>query len=114
MEGHLHKLKQLMMLQDWDITVAINVIDVDAMTLLVYNDYKAGITINVSLSYEEQVRALIHELVHVMLRQTQQIANDNIKNDGVKQIWQREMERETERLARSYYNLYKEVDKCTR
>lgn len=96
-------------MQNWDIKlIEDRSIETDGSTYLVYNDYMATIKINEKLSKEEKEKSLIYEVIHIVLRDTQTIADDNIKQEDVNKIYNRNMERETEKLAEGIYKILNE------
>ena len=103
---HLRALQKVMKLNDWNITLHIGLCSTRGHNYIVYNDYMAEITIDQDLSEKEQLRTLIHEMIHICLRNTQVMTSDNVENEKVKEIIDREMERETERLANTIFDLY--------
>ena len=104
----LAKLITVFRLKDWEIQLIFDrSIDNIAQTHLMLNDYIAVIKINSTKSIEEQELSLVHEIIHIVLRNSQQICTDNIENDKVSEILNREVERETEKLAKGVYALIK-------
>lgn len=96
-------------LQDWDIELIFDrSMGSVAQTHLVFNDYMATIKLDPTKSQEEQELSLVHEIIHIILRNSQTISNDNIENEKVNEILSREIERETEKLAKGIYSLYLE------
>lgn len=94
-------------LTNWIITVNISIhLDNEAETFLMYNDYQARITLKQKETYQQMARNLIHEFIHIVKRNSQMIAEDNIKNEEVNTIWRREMERE--QLTNAIYILLKD------
>ena len=101
------KLKNIFRLLDWD----IDLIQSSVLTSLacVYkseNSYRAEINISSYLGDEEKLKGLIHELIHIVLRDTQDMARDAIKDDTLIKIYTKQMERETEKLTQIIFNLY--------
>jgi len=106
LENILNILKNSFKMNDWDIQIIPDrTLMVSGETHIVYNDYVSTIKINPDLKLSEQRLTLIHEFVHMLLRDTQQILDDNIENEDVKSIISRLMERETEKIAKGINEL---------
>lgn len=100
------ELVNVFKITNWDICICFNEnMTVQGETFIVYNDNKATINLNVNQKEEEIILTFIHEIVHIVKRNSQEIAQDNIKNDDVRTIWTREMEREQQCLANGIYEL---------
>jgi len=102
---HLDNLIELFRLKDWDIDLTIGNCQSEAQTMMMYNCYKADIVIDKNLNEEQQLQSLIHELVHIVMRNTQTIEEENV-DEKLHPMWKREMERETEKIAMCIYKLY--------
>lgn len=100
------ELVYIFKITNWDICICFNEnMSSQGETLLIYNDNKATININPNQKEKEIILTLIHEIIHIVKRNSQEIAQDNIKNDDVRTIWTREMEREQQCLANGIYEL---------
>lgn len=109
MNKYLNKLIEIFNLKHWDIDlVEVGLLEKDnvAETLFIDNDYKATIKLKKELE-EKMLESLIHELIHIIKRNSQVIAIDNIINKEVFDIWFREMEKEQEVLAKGIFKLLK-------
>lgn len=103
MNKYLNTLIEIFNLKYWDIDlVEVELLekDISAETLFIDNDYKATIRIKKIDNEEKMLESLIHELIHIIKRNSQVIAIDNINNKEVFDIWFREMEKEQEVLAK--------------
>lgn len=110
MNKYLEKLVELFNLKHWEIDlVELELLEKDnlAETLFVDNDYKATIKIKNLDNEDKMLESLIHEVIHIIKRNSQIIAIDNINNKEVFDIWFREMEKEQEVLAKGIYKLLK-------
>lgn len=105
-QAEFRKLQKIFKLQDWDLElIESSTMSSEGTVDIIYNDYQAEITIKSQLSYDEKVKAIIHELIHVVLRNTQQIAKDVVREDDqLRTVFIRETERETEKLSKIIYN----------
>lgn len=105
----LNKMVDIFKLQNWDIELYCDRgINGEAQTQFVWSENKATIRINPLRNDEEQNLSLVHELVHIILRDTQEIFDDVTKEKETPPIYNRLIERETEKLAKGIYKLLKE------
>ena len=105
---YLNKLIEIFKLKHWQIDlVIVELLEKDnvAETLFVDNDYKATIRIKNLNDNKKMLESLIHEVIHIIKRNSQIIAFENIDNKNVFDIWFREMEREQDVLARGILEL---------
>lgn len=101
------KLKSIFRLLDWDIDlIQSSVLTTLACVYKSENMYMAEINISSYLSDEEKLKGIIHELTHIVLRDTQDMAREAIKDDTLIKIYTKQMERETEKLTQIIFNLY--------
>lgn len=108
-EKKLNELKKIFKLDNWHIILVITT-DLDGnygISCINNNDYEVTIRIEEKLSIEEQIKTLIHEIIHIIQRQTQTITEENINNENIYKIYKREMERETTTIANGIYELIK-------
>lgn len=100
--------------------VIVDSIDMYGQCYVKRNQDAAEIQINSMHSYEEQVKTLIHEVVHIALSRQQEMAYDIAElvdtTEKVKEFMtdelRRTIERETDNLALGIYDLYIKVNKC--
>lgn len=104
----LDYMVDVLRLTNWDIQLLIDdCLNNYGETFFINNDNKCTIKIKSDLTDTEKVKTLIHELVHIVKRNSQTIAIDNIKNEDIREIWLREMEKEQQYLSNAYYELLK-------
>ena len=102
---YLDELVKIFRLQNWEIKIYIKEdMNIEGETHLIYNDNKAIIEIKEN-SEEEMLKTLIHEIIHIIKRNSQEIATENIENENVRTIYTRYMEREQENLTNGIYEL---------
>lgn len=103
--NYLDELVKIFRLQNWKIKIYIKEdMNIDGETHLIYNDNKAIVEIKEN-SEEEMIKTLIHEIIHIIKRNSQEIATENIENENVRTIYTRYMEREQENLTNGIYEL---------
>ena len=101
------KLQKLFKLQDWDIElIETSMLSSQGSVSMLNNLYQAEISIKMSLTYDEKILALIHEFVHIVLRNTQDMAREVIQDQTLITVYTREMERETDKLTKTIHSLY--------
>ena len=106
LEKHLKKLQKLLRLRDWKIEVTECIsIEGEGHNYIVYNDKSCEILIKSHLSDTEKLRTLIHELVHLINRDSNDIATENVGED-LKEYYIRFNERAVEQIANVIYDMY--------
>ena len=107
------QLQNLFCLNQWN----INVVLTDKLenqnvgeTYFVDNDYNATIYIVDNNDIDKMKETLIHEFIHIIKRNSQVIAIDNIIDEKIYSIWFREMEKEQQVLARGIKQLIEKGD----
>ncbi len=104
MIGKLNKWVKILRLENWDIDVIdYPTLEVMGRCKMLYNDFKAVIQIKSELSEEEKEKALVHELLHLLHRDSFDIASDNL-TDEITTLYERCHERAIERMAQILYN----------
>ena len=106
-QSALKKLQKLMRLQDWDITIVESNATQSAQgrNYILFNDYKCEILLDIDLSNEVKMQTLIHEMLHLIFRDCNDIASDNIENEKLNTIYSRTHERAIEQTAKILYDL---------
>lgn len=103
---YLQKLKNILHLNDWVVEIIESeACETDARNYMVYNDWKCTITINKNLDIEYKKQSLVHELLHLINRDSYDIATDNIDGEFAKKMYTRYHERAIERQAIIIYAL---------
>jgi hypothetical protein len=110
MEELLRKYQRLLQLQDWDIDICqTSVTSSEAMTKIIFNDYKASILIRENLSDEEKEKCIIHELIHLIFRDAYDIFTETVKDEFAKEYCERQHERAIEKTSKIIYSLLNTV-----
>ena len=108
LEKHLKKLQKLLRLRDWKIEVTECIgIESEGRNYIIYNDNSCEIMIKSNLSNEEKLKTLIHEMLHLVNRDANDMASENISEE-LREYYMRFNERAIEQLATSIYSMYKE------
>lgn len=106
MQELLKKYQDILKLKDWDIEVIENsTLETHGCNNIVYNDYKCTVQIDANLCREQKERSLIHELLHLINRDSWDIANDSIENEYIGELYRRFEERSIEKYANIIYKL---------
>lgn len=106
LQNKLEKYKKLLNVQNWQIQlIEEDTLDTDASTKMLYNDYRATIKMNSSLSDTEKEMALVHELLHLIHSDEYFTATDVIEHEYTKTQYMRFHERSIEQMAKIIYKL---------
>ncbi len=98
-------LRDQLNLGNWDITLILEpAFESDGGVKTVFNDYKAIIKIKAELSYDEKLVTLTHEMLHIVFRDSYDIARENL-DDTALLLFNRFNERAIEQLAQSIYRI---------
>ncbi len=102
----LNKLQKILRLQDWDITLLLEPgLDTEGCTKTIYNDCQAIIRLKAELSEENLKFTLIHELLHIVFRDSHDLASEHIRNEAVGGLYVRYNERAIEQTAKAIFTL---------
>ncbi|OOM82318.1 hypothetical protein CLPUN_03190 [Clostridium puniceum] len=105
MDKLLKKWVKILKLKDWNIQlIEAEALDNSGNSYILFNDYKARITIKAELSQEEKEKTLIHELLHLVHRDEADLASDNLK-DYNQTLYTRFHERNIEKVAQILYSI---------
>lgn len=99
------EIAKVMRVHNWDINyLEMDSLDVEGRNYMIYNDYKCEIMVKRNLSEDEKIKTVIHELIHLITRDSQCIADENMSEE-MKRYYNRFYERETEHLAKVFYEV---------
>lgn len=106
MEEKLKKYKEILNLQNWDIQVIEeDSLEIEGMSKILFNDYKAIIKIKRESSDVEKDKTLIHELLHLIHRDESDLISDNLRDEAIASMYGRFHERSIEQMAKIIYKL---------
>lgn len=110
MKDKLEKYKKILNLSNFDIQIIEeDAFELEGATKVLYNDNKAIIKIKNELSEEEKEKTLIHELLHLVHRDEEDIvsgmAEHNDIDGQILELYERFHERSIEHMARVIYRL---------
>jgi hypothetical protein len=106
MQEFLEKAKSSLRLENWDITLILHpALDSQGATKTVYNEYLAVIRVSADLSDGTKKLTILHELLHCVNRDSNNLADEYIKNSDLNALYCRYHERAIEQTAKALYFL---------